>query len=70
MDKLIVTVDVPENVALEKTELYLNNKLIEKIVSSPFDQFEVNVNDLGSGKHNIRVEAVDENGVTASAEWN
>ena len=68
VDKLIVKVDVPENIALAKTELYIDNKLIEKIVASPFDEFEVNINELGSGKHMMRVEATDENGVIASSE--
>ncbi|MBE7474905.1 MAG: FHA domain-containing protein [Anaerolineales bacterium] len=65
---MVVKVDIPPDVDLASTELYLNNKLIEKIVAAPFDQFEVNINELGSGKHNVRVEAVAKNGVTASKE--
>jgi pSer/pThr/pTyr-binding forkhead associated (FHA) protein len=65
---LTVKVDIPPDVNLVSTELYLNNKLVEKIISDPFDQFEVNINELGSGKHSVRVEAVDQNGVTASKE--
>ncbi|HXV96879.1 MAG TPA: VWA domain-containing protein, partial [Anaerolineae bacterium] len=67
-DKVIIRVDAPENITLVTSELFINNKLIEKIVSPPFDQFEVDINELGSGKHTVRVEAMDENGVAASAE--
>jgi|GEM_PF-1963527 len=65
---LLVKVDIPPEVDLASTELYLNNKLVEKIVAAPFDQFEVNINELSSGKHSVRVEAVDKKGVTASKE--
>ncbi|MCL4297861.1 MAG: FHA domain-containing protein [Anaerolineae bacterium] len=65
---LLVKVDITPDVDLASTELYLNNKLIEKIVAAPFDQFKVNINELGSGKHSVRVEAVAKNGVTASKE--
>jgi hypothetical protein len=68
VDTLIVNVVAPDDVTLESAELYINNQLIEKIVAAPFDQFEVNIEELGSGKHSIRVEALAENGATASTE--
>lgn len=67
-DTMLVKVDIPPEVDLASTELYLNNKLAEKIIAAPFDQFEININELGSGKHSVRVEAVAQNGVTASKE--
>ncbi len=66
--KVKIKVNILDDITLEKTELFINNELEKKAVSPPFDLFEIDVIELGSGVHNIRVEATDENGVTASAE--
>ncbi len=66
--KLEVKVNVPAEVSLTKAELFINNKLDQQKIAPPFDRFELNLAQLGSGKHGIRVEATDKNGVTASAE--
>lgn len=66
--KLEVKVNVPADVILTKTELFINNELDQQKVEPPFDQFDLDMAELGSGQHNIRVEATDKNGITAAAE--
>lgn len=66
--KLEIKVNVPTEVSLVKTELFINDKLDQQKVAPPFDRFELNLTQLGSGKHSVRVEATDKNGGTASAE--
>ncbi|MCG3212087.1 MAG: hypothetical protein FOGNACKC_05734 [Anaerolineae bacterium] len=67
-DTLEVSVEVPDGVTLAQTELFVNGESVQKATAPPLDKFTLNVNDLGSGKHTLRVEAVDTNQVTASAE--
>jgi VWFA-related protein len=66
--KLKVKVNAPADVTLTKTELFINNELEQQKVEPPFDQFDLDIAELGSGQHNIRVEATAENGVIAAAE--
>jgi hypothetical protein len=66
--RIEITVEVPADVVLEKTELFVNDNLVQRLVSEPFDTFEVDINQLGSGTHRIRVEATDELGRVASNE--
>lgn len=66
--KLTVNARVPSNISLKQTQLFINNNLVQKTVTPPFGRFEIGLNQLGSGKHNIRVQAADVNGVEASAE--
>ncbi len=67
-DRLEVSVEVPDGVTLAQTELFVNGESVQKATAPPLDKFTLNVNDLGSGEHALRVEAVDTNQVTASAE--
>lgn len=67
-DKLEIMVSVPEGITLTQTSLYVDDQLVEKAVEPPLDQFTLDVNKLGSGKHVIRVETTDSNQVDASAE--
>ncbi|MCB0168879.1 MAG: FHA domain-containing protein [Anaerolineae bacterium] len=66
--KLTVNARVPSNISLKQTQLFINNNLVQKTVTPPFGRFEIGLNELGSGKHNIRVQSTDVNGVEASAE--
>jgi VWFA-related protein len=66
--QLAVKVKVPADVTLEQTELFVDNKTIQKAVSPPFDQFNLDMLELGSGKHKIRVEVTDANKILAKAE--
>ncbi len=66
--KVEIKVNIPGDIALEKTELFIDNELKTKVISPPFDLFEIDVIELGSGVYNVRVEATNENGMTASAE--
>jgi pSer/pThr/pTyr-binding forkhead associated (FHA) protein len=68
-DKLEVEIiDLPVGVTLAQTELYINNTLTQKAAAPPFDRFEIDIIELGSGKHTVRVEVTAENGVVAVAE--
>lgn len=67
-DKLVVNADVPSDVTLNQSQLFVNNNLIQRTLTPPFGQFEIGLYELGSGQHNIRVRATDINGVEASAE--
>jgi len=67
-EMLAVQVMVPPEISLTRSELYLNDDLLQTRTEAPFDMFEIEVGALGSGQHLIRVEAVDTNQVTATAE--
>ncbi|HRV93405.1 MAG TPA: FHA domain-containing protein [Anaerolineae bacterium] len=66
--QLTVNARVPDDISLNQTQLFINNNLVQRSVTPPFGRFEIGLNELGSGKHNIRVQATDVNGVEASAE--
>ncbi|MCB0175046.1 MAG: FHA domain-containing protein [Anaerolineae bacterium] len=66
--QLTVNARVPDDISLKQTQLFINNNLVQRSVTPPFGRFEIGLNELGSGKHNIRVQATDVNGVEASAE--
>lgn len=66
--KLTVNAQVPSNITLKQTQLFINDNLVQKSVTPPFGRFEIGLNQLGSGKHNIRVQSIDDNGVEATAE--
>jgi len=67
-DLIQLTVDVPADVVLAKTELFVDDNLVQRVDSSPFETFEVDINELGPGTYRIRVEATDELGRIASSE--
>ncbi|MCB0224225.1 MAG: VWA domain-containing protein, partial [Anaerolineae bacterium] len=64
--QLTVNARVPDDISLKQTQLFINNNLVQRSVTPPFGRFEIGLNELGSGKHNIRVQATDVNGVEAS----
>ena len=66
--QLTVNARVPDDISLKQTQLFINNNLVQRSVTPPFGRFEIGLNELGSGKHNIRVRATDVDGVEASAE--
>jgi hypothetical protein len=67
-DKVAVNVAIPPEISLTQTELLVDGQSLAVATAPPFDQFVLDVNQLGSGNHTIRVEAVDTNQVSASAE--
>ena len=67
-DKVAVNVAIPPEITLAQTELLVDGQSLAVATAPPFDQFVLDVNQLGSGNHTIRVEALDTNGVSASAE--
>jgi len=67
-DKLEVKVNATTGITLTQTELYVDDQSVKKATTLPFDQFTLDVNQLGSGKHIIRVDAVDSNQITATAQ--
>jgi len=67
-DLIQLAVEVPADVVLAKTELFVDDNLVQRVVSPPFETFEVDINELGPGTHRIRVEATDELGRIASSE--
>jgi hypothetical protein len=65
---LAVAVEIPPDVTITQTELFVNNAPIERRAAPPFDRFTLDINAIGSGKHAVRVEATADTGITASAE--
>ncbi len=65
---LLVTVGVPPGVTLVKTTLSIDGRLFGQNTAPPLDKFEVDLLELGSGKHTLRVEAEADSGGTAAAE--
>ncbi len=67
-DKLNVKVNATTGITLTQTELYVDDQSVKKATTPPLDQFTLDVNQLGSGKHIIRVDAIDSNQITATAQ--
>ncbi len=67
-DTIQLTIEIPADVVLAKTELFVDDNLVQRIDSPPFETFAVNTDELGPGTHRIRVEATDESGRVASSE--
>lgn len=63
--RLQIKVNVPPEVTLAKTELFVDNESEQKAISPPFDQFYLDISRLSPGTHKIRVEATDTNKVVA-----
>ena len=66
--QLEVLLEVPAEVTLAKTELFINDQLAQRAVEPPFDHFEVDILELGSGQHSLRAEATDINGTLATSQ--
>lgn len=66
--QLEVLLEVPAEVTLAKTELFINEQLAQRAVEPPFDRFEVDILELGSGQHSLRAEATDVNGTLATSQ--
>jgi hypothetical protein len=66
--QLEVLLEIPAEVTLTKTELFINDELAQRAVEPPFDRFEIDILELGSGKQSLRVEATDINGTLATSQ--